>query len=104
MMYGTRPRLWTADLILAKYRNPEVDELLEKGRTTFYQEERKKIYDRIQEILYKEQPYCFLYVPMALPIYKSRIKGLKIEPVGLDYNANRWWIPKASQTKIRMQQ
>ncbi len=91
-------------LNITKYRNLEVDDLLERGRTTLDQAERKKIYDRIQEILYKEQPYCFLYVPMALPIYKSRIKGLKIEPAGLDYNANRWWIPTASQTKIRMQQ
>ena len=41
------------------YKNPEVDELLEKGRHTFDQEERKKYYFRFQEILAEEQPYTF---------------------------------------------
>ncbi|WP_320174810.1 peptide-binding protein [Maridesulfovibrio sp.] len=87
-----------------KYKNSELDELLEKGRTTLDQSERKVIYDRIQEIMHEEQPYCFLYVPMALPILSSRIKGLKVEPAGLDYNANEWWIPAPLQKKPSLQQ
>ncbi|WP_027720186.1 peptide-binding protein [Maridesulfovibrio zosterae] len=87
-----------------KYKNAELDELLEKGRTTLKQEERKRIYDRVQEILQEEQPYCFLYVPMALPIYSSRIRGLKVEPAGLGYNANSWWIPASLQKKPSLQQ
>ncbi|WP_027177449.1 peptide-binding protein [Maridesulfovibrio hydrothermalis] len=91
-------------LNFVRYKNAELDDLLEKGRSTLVQAERKVIYDRIQEILHEEQPYCFLYVPMALPIYKSRIKGLKIAPVGLGYNANSWWIPASLQTKPSLQQ
>ncbi|TIH16580.1 peptide-binding protein [Marinifilum sp. JC120] len=87
-----------------KYKNSELDELLEKGRSTLDQKERKVIYDRIQEIMHEEQPYCFLYVPMSLPIFSSRIKGLKVEPAGLDYNANEWWIPAPLQTKQSLQQ
>ncbi|ACS80826.1 peptide-binding protein [Maridesulfovibrio salexigens] len=87
-----------------KYKNSELDELLEKGRTTLDQSERKVIYDRIQEIMHEEQPYCFLYVPMALPVFSSRIKGLKVEPAGLDYNANEWWIPAPLQKKPSLQQ
>ncbi len=91
-------------LNIVKFKNGELDELLEKGRTTLVQADRKVIYDRIQEILHAEQPYCFLYVPMALPIYQSRIKGLKIAPAGLGYNADRWWIPTVLQKKLRIQQ
>lgn len=87
-----------------KYKNSELDELLERGRSTLDQKERKVIYDRIQEIMYEEQPYCFLYVPMSLPIFSSRIKGLKIEPAGLDYNSNEWWIPAPLQKKQSLQQ
>ncbi|WP_421902822.1 peptide-binding protein [Maridesulfovibrio sp.] len=91
-------------LNFTKYKNSELDELLDRGRSTLDQSERKVIYDRIQEIMHEEQPYCFLYVPMALPIFSSRIKGLKVEPAGLDYNANEWWIPAPLQKKPSLQQ
>lgn len=87
-----------------KYKNAELDELLVKGRTTIDQSERKVIYDRVQDIMHEEQPYCFLFVQMALPIYKNRIKGLKVAPAGLGYNANSWWIPASLQTKSSLQQ
>ncbi len=87
-----------------KYKNSEVDELLDRGRSTLDQAERKRIYDRVQEIMHEEQPYCFLYVPMSLPIFSKRIKGIEVAPAGLDYNANEWWIPKALQKKPTLQQ
>jgi len=40
------------------YNNPEVDELLEKGRRTYDIEKRKKAYFRLQEIL----PMSFLHI------------------------------------------
>ena len=90
-------------LNFVKYKNSELDELLDRGRSTLDQAKRKDIYDRNQEIMHVEQPYCFLYVPMALPIYSSRIKGLKVEPAGLGYNADRWWIPAPLQKKSLQQ-
>jgi peptide/nickel transport system substrate-binding protein len=57
------------------YNNPEVDELLEKGRRTFDIEKRKKAYYRIQEILADEVPYIFLYVPDATPVVHQELKG-----------------------------
>ena len=47
--------------ISSRTRIAEVDALLEKGRRTFDQDERKSIYDRLQEVLEDEQPYTFLY-------------------------------------------
>ncbi len=79
------------------YANAELDELLVQGRQTLGQAKRKKIYDRIQEILHDEQPYTFLYVPYALPIVQARVKNIQEAPAGIDYNQDRWWIPKPLQ-------
>ncbi|MBE0596538.1 MAG: peptide-binding protein, partial [Desulfuromonadales bacterium] len=59
------------------YKNDEVDALLEQGRRTLDQDERKKIYGRFQEILGQEQPYVFLYVPDALPVVANRFRGIE---------------------------
>lgn len=80
------------------FKNKEVDRLLEQGRETLDIEKRKKIYDRMQEILHYEQPYCFLYVPMSLPIVNKRFKNIKPAPAGISYNFIRWWVPKKQQT------
>lgn len=79
------------------YKNPEVDRLLVEGRSTFDIEKRKRAYFRIQEILADEQPYTFLYVPDALPVVSSRIRGIEPAPAGIGYNQIRWFVPKAEQ-------
>lgn len=79
------------------YSNPEVDELLEKGRRTYDISERKKAYFRIQEILADELPYIFLYVPAATPIVHGRFKGIKPSPIGISYNLPKWYVPRQLQ-------
>jgi len=79
------------------YNNKEVDQLLEQGRRTFDQKKRKKAYFKFQEIIAEEVPYIFLYVPYALPIVNKRIKNIKPEPIGISYNLNKWYVPKALQ-------
>lgn len=88
------------ELNFISYKNSEVDLLLEKGRSTFDQKERKKYYDRIQEILAEEQPYTFLYVPDALPIINARFRGITPAPLGIGYNFIRWHVPKGEQKLV----
>ncbi len=85
------------ELNFISYSNPEVDDLLEKGRRTFDIEERKKAYFRIQEILAEEVPYLFLYVPDATPIVHGRINGIRPAPIGISYNLPKWYVPKPLQ-------
>lgn len=82
----------TPGLNFINFKNSEVDSLLVQGRHMLEENERKKIYWRIQEILHDEQPYCFLYVPMALPIIRSNIMGVEPAPAGISYNSEKWWI------------
>ena len=89
------------ELNFIKFKNQEVDDLLERGRRTFDRAERKKIYDRFQEILAEEQPYTFLYVGEALPAVARRFRGIEAAPAGISYNFIKWWVPKSEQKYSR---
>jgi peptide/nickel transport system substrate-binding protein len=82
------------------YKNEEVDRLLIEGRNTFDIEKRKRAYFRIQEILADEQPYTFLYVPDALPVVSSRIRGVEPAPAGIGHNQIKWYVPKNEQVYV----
>jgi len=88
------------ELNFISYKNSEVDELLEKGRSTFDQKVRKEYYDRVQELLAEEQPYAFLYVPDALPIINSRFRGVEPAPLGIGHNFIKWYVPKEEQKLV----
>lgn len=79
------------------YMDEDVDRLLEAGRVTMDRDERKKIYDKLQELLHRDQPYCFLFVPYSLPIVNGRFHGIEAAPSGIMHNFNRWWVPKSMQ-------
>ncbi|HOG07419.1 MAG: peptide-binding protein [Syntrophales bacterium] len=88
------------ELNFISYRNPEVDALLEQGRSTFDLKLRKRCYDRIQEVLADEQPYLFLYCPDALPIIQARFRGIRPAPLGIGYNFIRWYVPHGEQRLV----
>lgn len=90
----------SGELNFISFKNKEVDDLLERGRTTFDQEERKQCYDRIQEILAEEQPYTFLYVPDALPIVNNRVHGIEPAPIGIGHNMIKWYVPAGQQRYV----
>lgn len=82
-------------LNFTRYKNPELDRLLEEARSTPDQTARAPLYARIQEILAADQPYCFLFVPYALPVVQRRFMGIKPALAGIMYNFEKWWAPKA---------
>ena len=75
------------------YANAEVDDLLEKGRGTCVEADRKKYYDRLQEVLAEDQPIVFLYFRDGLPVVSSRVRGIVPAPIGINYNFNEWYVP-----------
>ncbi|HYS16246.1 MAG TPA: peptide-binding protein [Candidatus Binatia bacterium] len=85
------------DLNRIGYANPEADAMLEKGRASCVEAERKKYYDRFQEILAEDQPIIFLFFRDALPVVASRIRGVVPAPSGIRYNFNEWYVPKQLQ-------
>jgi peptide/nickel transport system substrate-binding protein len=85
------------DLNRIGYANPEADEMLEKGRASCVEAERKKYYDRFQEILAEDQPIIFLFFRDALPVVSSRIRGIVPAPSGIRYNFHEWYVPQPLQ-------
>lgn len=58
------------------YVNPEVDELLELGRASTDEEERRQAYFRVQEILAEDQTRIFLFYPPANLARNEKLQGL----------------------------
>ena len=56
---------------LTKINNPRIDKLLEEGRQTFDQQERKKIYQEFQKILLEECPAIFLKYPTIYTVIRN---------------------------------
>ncbi len=79
------------------YKNDEVDRLLEVGQSTYDNKERKKAYDKIQEILAQDAPYTFLYVPDSNTALSKRFRNINPAPAGISYNFIDWYVPKEEQ-------
>ncbi|MFO7832228.1 MAG: peptide-binding protein, partial [Desulfuromonadaceae bacterium] len=58
---------------------------------------RRPIYPRLQDILAREQPYTFLYVPDSLPVVARRFHGIEEAPAGIMHNFNEWYVPEGQQ-------
>lgn len=65
--------LWhsTQEANLSKYKSPKLDKLLEDGRQTLNQEERKKIYQEFQRFLVEDSPAIFLFHPTLYTISRK---------------------------------
>jgi peptide/nickel transport system substrate-binding protein len=57
------------------YSNPEVDPLLEQGRTRLDEKERAKIYAQMQEVIAADAPVVFLYYPYELQALSKRAQN-----------------------------
>ncbi|MDE3122375.1 MAG: ABC transporter substrate-binding protein [Paracoccaceae bacterium] len=59
------------------YSNPEVDKLMAQSRLSTDEATRKKAYDAAQKILLDELPIIYLYHPVWLWAYSSKLTGFK---------------------------
>jgi peptide/nickel transport system substrate-binding protein len=55
----------------------EVDKLFNKGVQTLDFNERKKVYDRFQEIIYEENPLIYIASPLTFSIAKHKVKNIR---------------------------
>src|SRR6266568_3425696 len=63
-----------------KWKNDEVQQLLAQGRATVPQDQRKKIYDRIQEIVQVESPAFVMNERPILLGASSAVRGFTADP------------------------
>ncbi|MBV7340076.1 hypothetical protein KFU94_70100 [Chloroflexi bacterium TSY] len=65
---------------MGSYSNPEVDALLEQGRTTVDVDERKEIYDQIQAIIHDEQPVSYDWYRPFISVVDKKFDGPWLKP------------------------
>ena len=64
------------------YSNPEVDRLFVEGRRELDRAKRAEKYARIQEILYEDQPYTWLYMRNSFYGFSKTLRGYVFSPRG----------------------
>jgi ABC-type transport system substrate-binding protein len=67
----------------AFYRNPEVDALLDRLKTTFDREQARALLVRVQALIHEDEPVTFLNVPLTKWGISSRLSNVKTSPYGL---------------------
>jgi peptide/nickel transport system substrate-binding protein len=65
-----------------RYRNAEVDRLLEQGRATLDREARRAVYRRVQQIVAEDLPYIPLWHGRIFAAHRRRVHGVRLEPAG----------------------
>ena len=63
-----------------RYKNDTIEKLLVQGRTTFDFKERKAIYDRIQKIVYDENPLIVVFYKAKVAAAWNHVKNYRIHP------------------------
>jgi peptide/nickel transport system substrate-binding protein len=77
---------------LARYRNTEVDRLIEEGRSESDIEKRRTVYRGIHQIMADDTASIFLFVRRIYIGATSQIEGLMAEPQSLMYSVRDWKI------------
>jgi len=66
----------------SRYRNPEIDRLIERAESTGNEMEQKELYRQIQKILAEDLPQIYLWHPSNVVIASNRVGNINIDPSG----------------------
>ncbi len=80
-----------------RFRNHTVDSLIEAIRSEFDFEKRKVMYRQIQQIIYDEQPYNFLFAETQTGAVQDRFQNVHFYKPRPCYLASEWWVPLQAQ-------
>jgi peptide/nickel transport system substrate-binding protein len=94
---------WHSDNIgysnLGVYGNPEVDRLIEAGRTSLDFEERKGLYRRIHSLIARDRPALFLYVRKIFFATSAKLEGINAAPELLYPSIKDWYINQSQEER-----
>lgn len=65
-----------------RYANPQVDRLLEAGRTALDEGQRRRIYHEVQRILARDLPYISLWHNNNIAVVSKALTGFRLHPTG----------------------
>ncbi|MCL6446216.1 MAG: hypothetical protein K6T83_22685, partial [Alicyclobacillus sp.] len=75
-----------------QFSNPEVDKLLDEGRTTLSFKKRYAIYAKLQKLVVEQAPMIYTFASYDMAAYSPALRGWQHIP-GNDYRsfANAWF-------------
>jgi peptide/nickel transport system substrate-binding protein len=76
------------------FADPEVDQLLEQGRTTFEREERKAVYDKVQQKIFTLSPVAAGVNSKLIQSSQDYVKGFTPLPTGMMRWVREAWLNK----------
>jgi peptide/nickel transport system substrate-binding protein/oligopeptide transport system substrate-binding protein len=84
---------------LHRYRNPEVDLLLEEGRRSRSNQRRWELYREAERLILSDAPIVPLYHAMSVIAVRARVRGFAITPLGIgNLNMERVWFDRRDST------
>ncbi len=72
-----------------KFCDPKIDQAFAAGNATASTSARQKIYDNLQQLIYQDAPYVFLYTPNGLMAYN---KALNASAIPDAYGMQQSWL------------
>lgn len=81
------------------YSNPELDQLIDRARTTLDEDQRMNLWRACHRIIHQDQPYSFLYTRQVIVFAADRIQNITRTRLGLN-DRYEWYVP-ASMQKYR---
>jgi peptide/nickel transport system substrate-binding protein len=78
------------------YSNPEVDRLIEKVRTRRDLGEAAPLLHKLQQIVYRDQPYTFLWESQELVGISDRLQDVRPNGLFATWNLKEWWLKPGS--------
>jgi peptide/nickel transport system substrate-binding protein len=77
---------------LTRYRNPELDRLLETAAGQPDMPAEKPYLEKIQQILHRDQPITVLWESVRLTAVKKRLRNVKPTMQSSFFNLKEWWL------------
>ncbi len=76
------------------FDDPQADQLISEGRREINTAKRMAIWHKLQAIIYRQQPYLFLFTPDRLVFIHGRFRNTR--PVGkFGLDSGNWFVPRA---------
>ena len=77
-----------------QYKNPRLDELIERARSTVDEKKRMPLWQQAEAILYQDQPYTFLMRRKSLSFVDKRFHNVEVTRLGMNLGAPvEWYVP-----------
>ena len=73
----TKPDVWN----ICRYRNPEVDKLLQEADTTADATKQMEALGKVQDIVWKDNPYIWLQVNENVSAVRKGVAGVEVWPI-----------------------